>query len=427
MKKKIKIVLLCYFSDSKLRKNLEFPWWYLPNVLSKICGKSTAFDYGAWITNAVVEFEKRDDVELHIVVPHRGISHLHEFTEDGIYYHVFWSDWDIIKEKVKRLFGKQNIYSYKRHRNIITKTIHKIGPDIIHVVGIENLFYSMSVLDLDSSIPIIVQLQMLVADERFKIGSGYPESVYHFYKEIEQKILSKANYIGTITTRYRDIIIKHIKSDALFLDTTLAATEDVFTDEIEKTFDFVYFALDISKAADWAIEAFAIALKKHPEITLDVIGGYSKEYKLQLDRRISELGILPNNIKFEGKQATHGDVIKMIRKSRFAVLPLKSDTVSGTIREAMANGIPVVTTETPGTPKLNEEVQTILIAPSGDFATMANHMCTLFENSEFASLIRKNALDLAMKRKSNQKVVEEWVAEYVKVLNYNAEKSLIDG
>ena len=422
MKKKMKIALLCYFSDSKLRKNLDFPQWYLPNVISKLCGKSNEFDYGTWISNAISEFEKRDDVEVHILVPHRGISHIHEFTENGIYYHVFWSDRDIIKEKVKRLFGKQNNSSYKRHRNIISKTIHKIGPDIIHVVGIENIFYSMSILDLDNSIPIIVQLQMLVSDERFKNGSGYPETVYHFYKGIEQEILTKADYIGTKTTRYRDIILKEIKPDAIFLDTTLAVAVDVFTDETDKSFDFVYYALDINKAADWAIEAFALAQRKYPDINLRVIGGYSKEYKSQLDRRILELGISPNKIIFEGRQPTHDDVIKMVREARFAILPLKSDTVSGTIREAMANGIPVVTTETPGTPKLNEEFQTVLIAPHGDFAAMANHMCTLLEDPEKASLIRRNALKLAMQRKSNQQVIEEWVEEYAKILNNDVEK-----
>ena len=90
--------------------------------------------------------------------------------------------------------------------------------------------------------------------------------------------------------------------------------------------------------------------------------------------------------------------------------------VSGTIREAMANGIPVVTTETPLTPTLNAKAQSILIAPNGDFQAMSDRMSDLLENPQLADTIRKNAFSLASVMESNKDVVRDWVRTYYKIM-----------
>jgi glycosyltransferase involved in cell wall biosynthesis len=354
-------------------------------------------------------------VEIHVVSPHNGISHLHEYESDGIYYHVFWSEWDIILEKIKRRMNLRSVNSFKNHRKMISRVISAINPDIVHVVGIENKFHSMAILDLPPSLPVIAQLQTLVSDARFKDNCSLSDKEYQFDSEIEKMILKRANYIGTTVERFRKIISEEIKPEATFVNTTLALTEKVNDSETDKAFDFVYFAADISKAADWAIEAFALTQKKHPSIKLDIIGGFSKEYRQVLDNRISELG-LTSHVTFEGKLPTHQDVIDQIRKSHFAILPLKIDLVSGTIREAMANGIPVVTTETPMTPALNAKIQSILIAPNGDFQAMSDRMCDLLEKPQLADTVRKNALSLASVRKSNKDIISDWVRTYYKIM-----------
>ena len=416
MRDKLKVVWLCSYSDTDLRSHLTFPRWYWGNVIRHALGMDSYPDYAAWVSNALEEVKDfTDKVEIHVVSPHSGISHLHEFESDGIYYHVFWSEWYIIWEKIKRRLNRRTVNSFKNHRKIISRIIKAINPDIVHVIGIENKFHSMAVLDLPSSVPVIVQLQTLVSDSRFKDNCSLSDKEYLFDSGIEKMILKRANYIGTIVERFRRIISEEIKPEATFVDTTLALTEKVNESETEKAFDFVYFAADISKAADWAIEAFALAQKKHPSIKLDIIGGYSKDYRLVLDNRISELG-LSSSVTFEGKLPTHQDVINQIRKSRFAILPLKIDLVSGTIREAMANGIPVVTTETPLTPTLNAKAQSILIAPNGDFQAMSDRMCDLLENPQLADTIRKNAFSLASVMESNKDVVRDWVRTYYKIM-----------
>ena len=411
-KRNLKVVWLCSFSDEKLRKNLSFSKLYWGSIFRQVIRKNGHSDYAVWDANAISEMEKKlDGIDLHIVAPHRGISHLQEFVNKGIHYHIFWSEWAIITEKIKRLFGVQNKNAYRINRRIISKIIDLIKPDVVHVIGVENLFYSLGVLDISPSIPVIAQLQTLVSDDRFKDNARSSKKAYEFHSEMEKRVLLRSNYIGTTVSRFRQIILKEIKPNAVFIDTTLPVTEVVnFGNEV-KEFDFVYFAANISKAVDLAIEAFALASKTFPNITLDIVGGYSNDYKEVIDKRIKELGI-ETKVFFEGHLATHDDVLRRIRHSRYALLPLKIDIVSGTIREAMANGLPVVTTITPGTPMLNKERECVLLSPVGDHQAMANNMMRLLQDSDFARMLRENARIVAGNRISNEKIVEKWKKSY---------------
>jgi len=412
VEKRVKVVWLCAYSDRDLRSHLSFPWWYWGNIVRRMMGMNYHKDFAVWDTNALAEMKSlTDKVELHVIVPHSGIAHIHEYEENGIFYHVFWHEWDIISEKIKRKLNLRNEKSFKNSRRTISKLIAKIQPDIVHVIGIENKFHSMAVLDIPKDTPVIAQLQTLVSDPRFKDSCGVSEKEYSYNSEIEKRIIRRANYIGTTVPRFREIILKDIKHDAVFVSTTLAVTEPIVESQSKKEFDFVYFAADISKAADLAIEAFALAFKEKSDLTLDIVGGYSADLKKALDQRIKELGI-GCNITFEGKLPTHDDVIRQIRKSRFALLPLKIDIVSGTIREAMACGIPVVTTITPGTPELNKKRECVLLSEMGDHQTMAQNMLKLIGDSEYAAKLRSNCLQTAGERISNREIVEKYVETY---------------
>ena len=373
---------------------------------------SSNSDFAVWDTNAISEIEQMlDGIDLHVVAPHSGISHLHEFDENGIHYHIFWSEWDIIIEKLKRRFGLQNKYSFRHHRKTISKLIKKIEPDLVHVIGIENLFHSLAVLDFPNKIPVISQLQTLVSDDRYKKNTKESDKEYAFHSQMEKEILLRSDFIGTDVKRFIQIIKDEIKPNAVFVDTRLPIAEPVYFGSEEKKYDFVYFAADISKAADWAIEAFAEALKMKPGITLDIVGGYSVQFKALLDNRIEELGI-KENVIFEGKLSTHNDVLRQIRKAHFALLPLKIDLVSSTIREAMACGLPVVTTITPNTPNLNKELECVMLSPVGDHKAMADNMLRLLCDIDYAKKIRENARIKMEERISNRSVVEKWKKSY---------------
>jgi len=160
---------------------------------------------------------------------------------------------------------------------------------------------------------------------------------------------------------------------------------------------------------------------------LNISGNYTQEYKSMIDCRIQELGIA-DNVIFTGPKSTHEEVLLQIKKSRFALIPLKIDLISGTIREAMACGLPVVTTITPATPLLNKNRLSVLLSEKGDFSAMANNMLQLIENEEYATQISDNAIMTLQELFSNESIMRNWHIAYFEIIeNFKNNKPFSDG
>lgn len=407
----MKILWICHFSNTKVRSHMNNKVGLVESVVRKFLKKPCHnFDFAQWNTNAIKEFEKFTDVvELHVISPSYTMQDFESvFEENGIHYYFFKDENSGLKSFLKAFVDERE---YSNNRKYIADKIKEIEPDLIHVIGAENPQYSLAALDIPRSIPVFVQLQTLMIDPEFKKNYPISEKSYAYRSGSERQILERADYIGTPEKKFVNVINNLLEHKGPILGTSLAVAESLNFSNCEKKFDFVYFALDISKAADYAIEAFSIASQQNQSITLDVVGNFSISLKKQLDARIDELG-LRDKITFEGKLATHDDVISQIRKSRFALLPLKIDLLSGTIREAMANGLPVVSTITPETPNLNKKRESVLLSPAGDFSAMADNMLKLLNDENFAEKIRENACITASERVNNEQIIRKWIDAY---------------
>lgn len=407
--KKIKIAWICHFSNAEVRNELS---------LNSYAKQRATKDYSQWNTNAINEFKKFEDVELHVISPHAGInSNVQEFSKDGIYYHFFRSEDDRFMFRLKRKFlkGKYLTPKYNNNTSTILSIIDKTKPDIIHLIGAENPNYSASALLAPKDTPLIVTLQTLMIDPDFFKNYPITKQMYDYRSGIEREVLLRADYVTCRAQRFKNVLKEQFNPPLKILNMALIVGEKVNTTECEKEYDFVYFAKEIEKAADWAIEAFALAYKKHPGITLNIVGGYVAQTKVELDKRLEELGI-SKNVTFTGSLPSHDDVINQVRKSRFAILPLKIDMITGTIREAMANGLPVVTTITPATPKLNENRKSVLLSEKEDFNNMASNMLDLLDNEELYNTLQANGYATVRERYDNGVEANLWRDVYYAVL-----------
>lgn len=417
-KRNIRVAWVCSFSNEKMRARLPFDsggcFRSLYKLLGVTFGRET--DSAIWNTNAIEEMEKIDDVELHVICPVRGLAKKEVlYEENGIHYYFFREqNSNIVRFAWHQLFTKYTS-RYKKNRRVISQFISEIQPDIVHVMGAENPYYSLSMLDVPSDTPTIIQLQALLT-RLVDITQVKEEKKQFYYKGlIEREIIKKANYIGTMSPVFRQYIIEEIKPDARFLDITLAMAQKIDLEQTEKQFDFVYFSSNISKAGEEALESFILAHKRNPSITLDIVGGYDDAFKEKLNARIKECGI-NSSVTFEGRLPSHDDVIKQIRKARFALLPLKMDFVPNTLHEAMANGLPVITTITEGTPSLNEKRQCVLLSAQNDFQTMSNNMIELLDNEYLANELRQNAAAYENERSNNWSIIVKWVDAYKNIV-----------
>ena len=417
MKDKIIVVWLCHFSNSFVHEKLDLGSNFFIKIVKRLAGKATTPlipEFANWITNGIAEMEKMSEVELHVVCPYPNLKNkTQEFSENSINYHFFRSeDAELRIILYKKLFRPSN-YNYCRNRSRIHKILDAIQPDIIHLFGAENPYYASALLDNCGKSIIIAQLQTLMNDPIFRDNYPIDSDSYEYRSEIERKLINKADYIATPVEKYRQIIKHVIKPNAQFLNISLALKDPIVMEESDKQFDFVYFAACIDKAADLAIEAFSIAYKERPFIKLDIIGGYDIEFKHYLDYLIRKYGIV-DSVTFEGSLPTHNDVLKQIRKSRFALLPLKVDITSSTIREAMSNGLPVATTDTGplGTQQLNLNRENVLISPIGNHRALANNMVRLLDDNYLAETLRQNAFLTRSEANSNEMTIKRYVETY---------------
>lgn len=407
--RKTKVVWACHFSNAEVRECLR--------IFASAKQRATK-DYSQWNTNAINEFKKFGDVELHVISPHTGLTtDVQEFSKDGIHYHFFRSedDYFIFRLKRKLFKGEYLTPKYKKNSKRIVSIIDSIKPELIHMIGAENPFYSLSALSMPRDIPLIVTLQTLMIDPVFLENYPITKLMYDYRSDIERRVLQRADYVTCRAQRFKDVLKEQFNPALKILDMALVVGETINTTDCKKEYDFVYFAKEIEKAADWAVEAFALAHEKRPGITLNIVGGYTAQTKQKLYKRLAELGIT-EKVTFSGSLPSHDDVINQIRKARFAILPLKIDLISGTIREAMANGLPVVTTVTPATPKLNEKRQSVLLSEKGDFEKMASGMLDLLNDEELRNILQVNGYDTVRERYDNGLEANLWREAYYAVL-----------
>lgn len=441
MGKKIRVVWLCHMMNPQIAGHitqetegglkilfrfLDLVKGLLPNkVKNKLLIREKSYfkreERSIWNTNALKEFEQFEDVDLHII---SAVTNINKpwlcYDENGVHYNFFRDQLDYIFPFVcaqiwKLFFKTKKVLPYKINRRRIRKKIDEICPDVIHLIGHEGEFFSQVYFDIKDKYPVLIQLQTVLSSE--KMMKAYPQ----FYARMlmEKKMFQEAQYIGTGVKEFVDFL-KPKYCQVKYFNTTLALSEAVNRAEAKKIYDFVYWSIYLNKAGDLAFEAFGRAYTKHPEITLDVIGSCDDGYKQFLMGILKKYGA-ENAVHFEGVLETHQDVINQLRKSRFALLPLKSDYISGTVREAMANGLPVVTTITEGTPTLNNNAKCVLLSEVGDHNAMANNMLSLLENPQLASSLREKSYLLSEERITHKQVAEQYrIAYYAIADNYKS-------
>ena len=418
--KPMKIVWICGFSNAKIRERLKISRSLLEPFFLKIVRRKydSGSDSGVWISNGINEMKVRDDVELHIITPYRNLAdRRQEFTIDEVRYHFFRDENSSLGRKVIRYLFTRNSATFRKNRKHICELIGEICPDLVHVIGAENPYYSLSLLDIPKAIPTILQLQALLVSLK-GMTSGNVAVNFAYKGEIEKSLIQRADYIGTCVPSFVEYIKKNIKHDAKIVNTSLAMAQKIDLSETVKEYTFVHYAASLStvKATDIALKAFFIAHNRHPEITLDLIGNYTDDFKSILDAWIEKNGVR-EFVRFEGRLPTHDDVIRQIRKAQFALLPIKTDIIPNTLHEAMANGLPLLTTATEeGTVKLNARRESALISPIGDVESLATNMIYLLEHPDKAEQLKMNAAVTEAEHDNNYDIINHWVEIYKAVL-----------
>lgn len=306
----------------------------------------------------VAKFNGLDLVHAHYAIPHATSAYLAR---------------EIIKEEV--------LSKKKNNRNIkIITTLH--GTDIT-LTGLEISFLPTMKFSVQKSDGVTAVSEFL----RTKTMSQY---------EITKEIKVIPNFIN------QDIYKKLDNNETKCLKEKLSKNGEKI---LVHTSNFRPL-----KRVDDAIRAFKIINDKMPSKLLLIGDGPDRS---KCEYLVKDLGLV-EDVKFYGEQESFTEILSV---SDLFLMPSQSESFGLSALEAMACGVPVVSSNAGGLPELNLHGETGYIAEIGDVDKMADYAIRLLEDKNMYKIFSENALDRATTLFSAEKIIPEYEKYYEEILS----------
>lgn len=417
MERKLKVVLICHFSNGEVRERLPLGKRKLYSFIQRLLGRGGKpykyMDVASWNTNFVNYFKVRDDVELTVISAHTGMKKYQvHFEIDGVNYYFVKCDHATMLKHI--IMNPKWWTKLNPMRPIVRKIVHKVNPDIVALMGTENPHYSSTILGLEKEYPCIFKAQTIYNNpDRSKHGYFNKINAY-----VEKQIFDRLPY-ASVSTRMHYLLYRGFRKDSYNFQWKFGTTFYPVEKVERKEYDFVNFAVGVSEAKGYgdAIKALAIVKRTHPNVKLNLVGSQSTEYYQQCLKMITDLD-LQDNVTLTPSFELQKDVFQHIQKARFALLPYKLDYISSTTWQAMYYEMPVICYKTMGTPTINKEKECILIAEMENVESLAEKMLVLLDNPVKADELRKNAKQLVDSKNDGKKISDEIVRNFRAIVDH---------
>lgn len=160
---------------------------------------------------------------------------------------------------------------------------------------------------------------------------------------------------------------------------------------------------------DMAIKAVAIARQKVPNISLEIAGtGPQKNTLMALTESLK----LTQQVKFVGRLDAD-QIVGFYQAANIMLNPTTVDNMPNSVLEALACGVPVITTDVGGIPFVVENGKTAMLVPAGDDVAMARQIVSLYQNDSIRDSLISNGL-AAVQPYAWPRVKDLWINLYSK-------------
>jgi N-acetyl-alpha-D-glucosaminyl L-malate synthase BshA len=140
----------------------------------------------------------------------------------------------------------------------------------------------------------------------------------------------------------------------------------------------------------------------------------------ECERLCRELDLC-DSVKFLGKQE---GLVEILTSSDLFLIPSQSESFGWAALEAMAAGLPVVSSSVGGLPELVKHNETGFIAEIGDVDRMAKYAIDLLRNKRKYDLFSQNARKRAVDKFDKSKIIPIYESFYDEVLNKKEKSSV---
>lgn len=269
-------------------------------------------------------------------------------------------------------------FDFPGYRRLLSETA-QLAPDVVitylfHADMIGRIFLQSKI-----SAPIIPFLGTTYNYPRYwparlaeKITKKYARHYLANSPAVKEFYVKQLGIPGKkITVMPTGIDVDHFKS--ITADPELKASLHI------KLEDFVIICvanLHINKGHQYLLRAFEEIYKKYPETHLLIVGDGTEHARL---KNQTQEYTSKNNIAFLGRRT---DVPELLKISDCFVLPTLFEGMSNAIMEAMASGLPVITTDIPENRSLVENNKTGFLVPPKSWKKIVEITIALIADKE---------------------------------------------
>lgn len=277
----------------------------------------------------------------------------------------------------------------------LAKLIHELTPDIIHAHSTYVIFNKV-ISKLRSltklKIPVVVTVHGLPKPLILPDGketTDYNEFVSDFGFDL----------VIAVSENVAEAIKKHLDSDFHERVRTLYSGIDLTVfrplPDLEKEWDLAFMGrLETMKSVDLFPDMLTLLKSEFPNLKMMMTGeGSLKDW---LFKKLDEKGVL-SMVDYQGVVETD-DVPILINKSRIFLYPSRREPFGLSIVEAMACGVPVITTDVFGPREIVRHNYDGVAVPPDDVVALAKAVGMLLTDNELRTRIGQNALKTAQER-----------------------------
>lgn len=341
----------------------------------------------SWIQVLSSELAKNEQVQLHIVTTSNAAARDYVIKRGGIIYHVLKS----------RLPGTRRGYFLSTAYTLFAfpcirmiQRLKEIRPGIVHGHGTEGPF---SLAAVYSGFPNIISIQGIIT----RIAETAPSLNFKIVAHIERHTLRRAMAINT-KTEFSEAFAECItpRTRRYFIE---APIHNIYWSwPIPDPARNIFFVGSIIKRKgieEW-IKAFTVLSKCWHDLRGYIIGSGPERYVHELKQMIAS-GPARNKIEFTG-HLNRIEIAQMFAKGGIFCLPSHAENSPNSVMEAMAAGLPVVTTNVGNLSRMIVDQKTGFIVERSNRQGIKDALSRLLKDSNLHACAGRLGREIATKR-----------------------------
>lgn len=358
----------------------------------------------SWLVHLSRALASLDGVELHILSFSNVIAADQTIQHNGVHFHIVRYAFPLFS-KGPSLFCFDRLTTYRSLLASISQKITAIRPELIHAHGTEGAY---SLAALRTEIPSVTSIQGII-HEIYRVE---PSLGFRLQLPIERVCMKKHRHFGCRTGWDSSIVRQfnpaaHIHYMPEAIDPLYFRTPRQPPDS--PTVTFVGTLVD-RKGIGVLMEAMPAIVDRVPEVKFVIIGTGNPAYVRSLQTGADQQGIA-GRIDWSGSQSPAVIAATLARSSVY-VLPTFMDNSPNSLCEAMAMGLPVVSTDVGGVPSLIEPEETGLLVPVDDAARLSQAIVRVLTDERLARCLAGQARLMARKRHLPANVADTTLTVY---------------